>query len=236
MKAIGYVRVSTEEQALNGVSLDAQEEKIKAYCIAKGWDLIRVVRDEGYSAKDLNRPGIQEIITGCKRKEFDVVTVLKLDRLTRSLKFMGCLLDDTFVKNGVALMCIQENYDTSNSNASSRMIINILTTLSEWERKIVSERTITALNWLKINRKRLGAVSYGFDCLNGKLSPNPNEVEVIKKMVILRKRGKSYQKIACHLNAKGIPSKNGGKWYPKTVMGVLKAFQSNPSYYQMDTW
>ena len=71
LRAIGYVRVSTEEQALTGVSLDAQEEKIRAYCIAKEWDLIRVIRDEGYSAKDLNRPRIQEIIEGCKRKNFD---------------------------------------------------------------------------------------------------------------------------------------------------------------------
>ena len=64
MKAIGYVRVSTEEQVLTGVSLDSQEDKIRAYCVAKEWDLIRVIRDEGYSAKDLNRPGIQEIIGG----------------------------------------------------------------------------------------------------------------------------------------------------------------------------
>ena len=80
MKAIGYVRVSTEEQALNGVSLDAQEEKIRAYCIVKEWDLIRVIRDEGYSAKDLNRPGIQEIISGCRRKEFDVCSGSKESR------------------------------------------------------------------------------------------------------------------------------------------------------------
>jgi site-specific DNA recombinase len=68
MKAIGYMRVSTEEQVQTGVSLDAQEEKITAYYVAKGWELIQVIRDERFSAKDLNRPRIQEIIEGCKRK------------------------------------------------------------------------------------------------------------------------------------------------------------------------
>ena len=101
MRAIGYVRVSTEEQAQTGVSLDAQEEKIRAYCIAKEWDLLRVIRDEGFSAKDLNRPGIQEIIEGCKRKEFDVVVILKLVRLTRSVKDLGYLVEDVFhCRNG----------------------------------------------------------------------------------------------------------------------------------------
>ena len=104
MKAIGYVRVSTEEQALTGVSLDAQEEKIRAYCVAKGWDLFGVIRDEGYSAKDLNRPGIQEIIMGCKKRDFEVVVIMKLDRLTRSVKDLGYLVEDVFQKNDVACM------------------------------------------------------------------------------------------------------------------------------------
>jgi site-specific DNA recombinase len=62
MRAMGYVRVSTEDQAQNGVSIEAQEAKIRAYCVAKDWDLVTVVRDEGRSAKDLNRPGMQEVI------------------------------------------------------------------------------------------------------------------------------------------------------------------------------
>ncbi len=65
MKAIGYARVSTDEQSQQGVSLSNQEQKIRAYCLAKDWELVGVVRDEGYSGKDLNRPGIQEIVRGC---------------------------------------------------------------------------------------------------------------------------------------------------------------------------
>ena len=137
MKAIGYVRVSTEEQALMGVSLDAQEDKIKAYCIAKEWELIRVIRDEGYSAKDLNRPGIQEIISGCKKKDFDVAVILKLDRLTRSVKDLGYLVEDVFQKNDVAFSSLQDNFDTATANG--RMVMNILATLAQWERSRSAE-------------------------------------------------------------------------------------------------
>lgn len=86
MKAIGYVRVSTKDQAQSGVSLEAQEEKIRAYCLAKGWDLLKVIQDGGHSAKDLNRPGMQEILKACRRKEFEVVVILKLDRISWSVK------------------------------------------------------------------------------------------------------------------------------------------------------
>jgi len=234
MRAIGYVRVSTEEQAVTGVSLDAQEEKIRAYCIAKEWDLNRVIRDEGYSAKDLNRPGIQEIISGCKRKDFDVVVILKLDRLTRSVKDLGYLVEDVFQKNDIAFSSLQDNFDTATANG--RMVMNILATLAQWERDIISEGTKDAMQFMRKDLKLVGAVPFGYNCNNGKLSPNPEEAVVVQKMVALRKRGRSYQKIAAHLNAKEIPSKNGGKWHPKTVMGVLKAFPVYPSHYQRDSW
>jgi site-specific DNA recombinase len=137
MRAIGYARVSTDEQSQQGVSLSHQAEKIKAYCMAKDWELIRVVRDEGYSGKDLTRPGIQEIIKGCRKKEFDVVVTLKLDRLTRSVKDLGYLVEDVFNKHCVAFSSLQDNFDTSTANG--RMVMNILATLAQWERDIISD-------------------------------------------------------------------------------------------------
>ena len=113
MRAVGYTRVSTEDQAQSGVSLEAQEEKIRAYCTAKGWELAKVVRDGGYSAKDLNRPGMQEVIRGCKCKELDVVVILKLDRLTRSVKDLGYLVEDVFNRHGISFSSIQDNFDTA---------------------------------------------------------------------------------------------------------------------------
>ena len=102
---------------------------------------------------------------------------------------------------------------------------------AQWERDIISERTRDALQFMKKDMKLVGAVPFGYNCNNGLLSPNPDEAVIVEKMIALRKRGKSYQKIAAHLNAKEIPSKNGGKWHPKTVMGVLKAFPDYSSHY-----
>jgi site-specific DNA recombinase len=79
---------------------------------------------------DLNRPGIQEIISGCKRKDFDVVVILKLDRLTRSVKDLGHLGEDVFQKNEVAFSSLQDNFDTATANG--RMVMNILATLAQW--------------------------------------------------------------------------------------------------------
>ena len=112
--------------------------------------------------------------------------------------------------------------------------MNILATLAQWERDIISERTRDAMLFMKKDMKLIGAVPFGYDCSNGSLSPNPEEAVVVQKMVALRKRGKSYQNIAAHLNVKEIPAKNGGRWHPKTVMGVLKAFPAYPSHYQGD--
>ena len=107
-----------------------------------------MVRDEGYSAKDLNSPGIHEIITGHKRKEFDVVVILKLDRLTRSVKELGYLVEDVFKKHDVAFSSLQDNFDTANG----RMVMHILCTLAQWGRDVMSEGTKDALPLMKKDR------------------------------------------------------------------------------------
>jgi DNA invertase Pin-like site-specific DNA recombinase len=226
MRAIGYTRVSTEDQAQSGVSLQAQEEKIRAYCTAKGWELVTVVQDAGYSAKDLNRPGMQEVIRGCKGKEFDVVVILKLDRLTRSVNDLGYLVEDVFNRHAVAFSSIQDNFDTCTANG--RMVMNILATLAQWERDVISERTREAMQFMKRGLKRVGAVPIGFDLEKEQLVPNRGEMGTARAMMRLRSKGASYQKIAEHLNRGKVAAKNGGKWHPKTVMGVVTHLDSLP--------
>jgi site-specific DNA recombinase len=226
MRAVGYTRVSTEEQAQSGVSLEAQEEKIRAYCTAKSWELARVVRDAGYSAKDLNRPGMQELISGCKGKEMDVVVILKLDRLTRSVKDLGYLVEDVFNRHGIAFSSIQDNFDTCTANG--RMVMNILATLAQWERDVISERTREAMQFMKQGLKLVGAVPFGFDLKGGQLVPNGEEMGTARVIMGLRRQGKSYQRIAERLNAKGMAAKGGGRWYPKTVRGVVRHLGALP--------
>ena len=91
MKAIGYIRVSTEEQAREGISLDNQRERLRNFCSAKEWNLDKIISDSGYSAKDLNRPGIQDVIKLARKKAFDVLVICKLDRMTRNIRDLGYL-------------------------------------------------------------------------------------------------------------------------------------------------
>jgi len=135
-RVIGYVRVSTDDQAREGVSLDVQETRIRAYCEAKGWQLVSVVRDEGKSAKDLKRPGLQQILAALPKRGrcFDVLVVVKLDRLTCSVRDLGNLTD-AFKRARVGFTSIQESVDTA--SASGELFFNLVASVSQWERRAI---------------------------------------------------------------------------------------------------
>ena len=226
MRAIAYVRVSTEEQAREGISLDNQESRIRAFCQAKDWELAEVLVDEGYSGSSLDRPRMQELIGLCQRRQVDVVVIYKLDRLTRSVRDLGYLVQDVFGKYGVAFSSIQDNFDTTTANG--KLILNILGSVAQWERDIVVERTRDVMAHKRLSLKLIGAIPVGFDLAEDgeSLVPNEQELEVVRQMMLLREEGRSFQAITDRLNGEGIPSKQGSRWYPKTVRSVLR----NPIY------
>jgi site-specific DNA recombinase len=113
IKAIGYVRVSTDEQAREGVSIEAQEERIRAMATAKGWDVLDVIKDAGYSGKNLNRPGAKRLIDACQQGTARVVVVFKVDRLTRKQRDLWHLLDEVFEANRVGFVSVTEAFDTT---------------------------------------------------------------------------------------------------------------------------
>jgi DNA invertase Pin-like site-specific DNA recombinase len=224
MKAIGYCRVSTEEQAANGVSLDCQEEKIRAYCKAKDWDLVEVIRDEGISAKNLKRPGLQCILEKVPKRNgnrgFDGLIVVKLDRLTRSVGDLA-ELNKLFEANKVAFVSIQESVDTS--TASGKLFHNIIACLSEWERGVISERTRDALRHKRHNGQLAGETPYGFRVCDGKtLEPIPEEQETLTRIKNMRGCSLSYRGIADQLNHEGVVTKKGNCWYAESVRSVLQ--------------
>ena len=193
IKAVGYVRVSTEEQAREGLSLDAQEEKIRAYCTAKGWRLVRIYRDEGFSGKDLNRPGLQSLIQDLRNNGIEAVVVAKLDRLTRSVRDLGYLIDDLF--DGVALASVEESLDTT--TAGGRFVLNILGAVAQWERETIAERTRNTLRFKRERGEWVGRIPYGFKIgPDGRLVEDPEEIKNIQQMKRLRRRGRSYREIA----------------------------------------
>jgi DNA invertase Pin-like site-specific DNA recombinase len=226
MKALAYVRVSTDEQAREGISLENQESRVRAFCQAKDWELIEVLTDEGYSASSLDRPGMQELILWCQKREVDVVVIYKLDRLTRSVRDLGYLVQDVFGKYGVAFSSIQDNFDTTTANG--KLILNILGSVAQWERDIVVERTRDVMAHKRLSLKLIGAIPMGFDLdEDGEtLLPKEGELEVVRQIMLMREAGASYRAIVEHLNGNGISAKQGGKWYVKTVRGVLR----NPIY------
>jgi len=124
MKAIGYVRVSIQEQAREGMSLEAQEDKIRKYAGLHNLSLIEVVRDEGKSGKDLNREGIQKVIALCEKRKVDHLIVYKMDRLARKTLDLLILIERIFKPNKVQLHSIIERVDTS--TAQGKFFLTII--------------------------------------------------------------------------------------------------------------
>ena len=113
--ALGYARVSTDERAREGVSLEAQQSRIRAYCEAKELELTDVLVDDGISGKTLDRPALRELLQRCERGEVGHVVVVKLDRLTRRTRDLLALVDDLFLARHIELHSVSESLDTPRS-------------------------------------------------------------------------------------------------------------------------
>ena len=198
-RVIGYVRVSTSEQVDNGMSLEVQTEKIQAYCKAKDWDLLEIISDKGYSAKDLHRKGIQSVIKKCKNKEINAVIVYKTDRLTRRQRDLWRLLDDIFEPHNVGYVSITEPIDTT--TAQGKAFLGMIGVFSQLERDMISDRTTEALKHRKDKGLWLGRIPVGFKVNDsGKLAVNINSIKQIQRAKRLRNQGKSYRTIAHKLS------------------------------------
>lgn len=216
MRVIGYVRVSTTEQDQSGLGLADQEAKIRAYCDLYNLSLVEIKKDAA-TGKNIERPGLQYALAMLKSGQVEGIIVAKLDRLTRSVRDMGILLDKYFQKNGLFVVAEQINTTT----AAGRMLLNLLTTISQWEVETISERTAAALAVKKRNGERVGTIPYGYDCdANGKLTANKKELETIARIKALRESGYSYEAIARQLNSDGILTKLGKQWSKASVFKI----------------
>lgn len=212
-RAMGYVRVSTEEQSREGVSMDNQEEKIKHYAEIEGFELVKVIREEGKSGKDLNREGIQEVIETCKAQDIDHIVVYKLDRITRRTIDLLYLMESVFAKNNVEFHSITEKIDTT--TAQGKFFLTLMGAMAQMERDLVSERTKDALRYKKERGENVGSPALGFVAKNKELVRNDRELEIIK--TIRQYTYQTLQEIADILNVQGIKGKRGGKFYPSTI-------------------
>ena len=223
-RIIGYVRVSTTEQADKGVSIEAQSEKLRAYAKLFDLDLVDIVVDAGQSAKSLDRPGLQRVLASLKSKQADGILVVKLDRLTRSVGDLDALIQSYFSERaGKLLISVSDHIDTR--SAAGRLVLNVLASVGQWERESCGERTRDALKHKKNQGQRVGAVPFGFALASdGKsLVEDASEQEALQIVRELRAQGLSLRKMVDELNNQGVPTAQGAKWHLATVQRALKA-------------
>lgn len=221
MKAIGYVRVSTDKQADGGVSLEAQAEKVRAMATVQGVELLDIIIDAGQSAKTLDRPGMARLLKLVDSRAVDCVIVAKLDRITRSVKDLAELLD-RFNRREVSLVSVADSLDTR--TAAGRLVLNIMVSVSQWEREAIGERTKDAMAHMKATGARVGNIAFGFQLgENGQLVPNQAERDIIAKVRELQVAGYSLREIAAELNRQGFTTRRGSAWRHEYVAGILKA-------------
>jgi len=223
MEYVGYVRVSTVGQAVEGVSLDAQEAQIRRWGEQHDGKLLAVYHDDGISGCKLrNRPGAQAAIAlACERGV--PLVVYSLSRLFRSTREALEVSDDLH-KAGADIVSLSEHLDTT--TAVGKMVFRLLAVLAEFERDLVSERTKMALARVRSTRVRVTGVPYGWRTKGkGQLVPVPQEQEILALIVDWRDAGNSYRWIAEELERRDVPTRSGKTWRASTVRGILRRIE-----------
>lgn len=235
LRIIGYTRVSSEEQALHGISLDAQRDRLEAHARAHGYDLIDIATDEGMSGTvpPRRRPALNRALDAVRAKEADGVAFVKLDRLSRSVRDILELADQA-KKKGWHLLSVQEHIDTS--SAAGKFMLSILASLAEMERDTISERTTVALNQVALqHRARSRFIPFGYR-IEGEptkltlasedmrhLIGHREEVALLRQMFELREKGNGAHRIARILNAKrDINPRTQQPWTTSTVAAIMR--------------
>lgn len=219
-KAVAYIRVSTEEQANEGVSLDAQEARVKAYCVANGLELVGIYKDEGVSAGTPleKRPQGAAMLDALSSGKVGHVVAVKLDRLFRNA--LDCLANvEKWERAGYCLHLLDLAVNTC--TAAGKAFLTIAATFAEMEKNLVKERTESALAHKKANLQAYNHTPYGFNREGASLVANPAEQATIERIKAMDREGIPMMRIAETLNAEGEATKKGGKWYASTVKAIL---------------
>lgn len=219
MKAIGYIRVSTTGQAEDGVSLDAQEAKVRAWAELNDADEVVIFRDEGISGKRSdNRPGLQEALSIAKKG--DALVVYSLSRLTRCTKD-ALVLSENLSWKEVDLVSLSEKIDTT--SAAGKMVFRMLAVLAEFERDQISDRTRFALAHKKANGEKTGGyVPFGYTVEDGRLIEDTSEQKALGLIRDLRAKGYALRAICDELAKEGYRTRRGNvKWHPQVLKQII---------------
>jgi DNA invertase Pin-like site-specific DNA recombinase len=203
---VGYVRVSTAEQADSGAGLEAQRAAIEAEALRRGWTLAETFEDAGASGKSLSgRPGLQAALDAVERGDAQALVVAKLDRLSRSLLDFASLMERGR-KRGWSLVALDLGVDTS--TPSGEMMASVVATFAQFERRLIGQRTRDALAVKRAQGVRLGR-------------PREISAEVVERIGELHAAGCSVAAIARKLNEENVPTPRGGRWHSPGVKRAL---------------
>lgn len=217
MQVVGYIRVSTAEQAADGVSLGAQRDKLVGYCRLHDLELLSIHRDEA-SAKSLTRPGLAAALACLDSGEAAGLVVAKLDRLTRSLADWQELITRYFGPDRRhQLMAVSDSIDTR--TAAGRMVLNLLLTVAQWEREVIAERTVEALTHKRGKGERVGTVPYGSRLAPDgvHVEPDSAELSTMRRLAELRAAGHSLRSAGALLILEGHLPRRGNAWSVATL-------------------
>ncbi len=229
MRAAIYARVSTDDQAKEGFSIPAQLKRLQAYCKAKGWDICSEYVDEGFSGRDTNRPAYQRMMG--ERERWDVILVLKMDRIHRNSKNFTQMMDDLNSWKR-QFNSMQEKFDTT--SAMGRFVMDIIQRIAQLESEQIGERVKVGMTQkAKRGSGYLGSPDpYGYEVENGQLKIMDKEAGVVPSIYHAYMMGFSLDEIARKLNERGIPAKKGGPWSKQMISKVLR----NPIYCGYVQW
>lgn len=219
-RALIYVRISPRNDGSGELGAEAQRAQAEQYAKLYGLEVVGVVEDLHVSGGTLDRPGLQRALAILRKGEADTLIVAKLDRLVRSVRGLGELLEEHFGAGRASLCSVAEQLDTR--SASGRLVANILASVAQWERETISERTIAALAVKRRRGERTGEVPFGYQATpSGKLEENEREQAALKFMRGLRKRGETLRGVVAELNAS--PHRARGEcWHLTSVARILR--------------
>jgi site-specific DNA recombinase len=223
-RTVAYLRVSTEKQADHGVSLDAQRAKVAAYAQLYELDLVEVVVDAGASAKTMEREGLQRALGMLRAGRAEALLVVKLDRLTRSVRDLGHLVEEYFASGRWALLSVGEQVDTR--TAAGRLVLNVLASVAQWEREATGERTSAAMRHKAASGEYTGGrAPFGQRVASDgvHLEPDPAEQAVLAAVRTARATGASLRAIAARLAAEGLVGRTGRPFGPGQIRQFLDA-------------
>lgn len=224
-----YTRVSTEDQAKEGFSLDAQQERLEAFCKARDWEIAATYVDDGHSGRDVRRPAYQRMMA--EREKWDTILVIKMDRIHRNSRhFMEMM--ESLSEWDKDFVSATESLDTT--TAMGRFVMDIIQRIAQLESEQIGERVYMGMSQkAKTGPGMLGfPAPLGYDLAEGHLHVNEKEAPVVKGIFEMSLVGRTMEEIAQVLNARHVPTKRGKDWAPIKVYRILH----NPLYAGFLKW